>query len=577
MSTKIELASKKNADLTHWDWDDNSRQKWEKARPAVQEFYKKWRVSSETALSQEVYIGHVPGFKKVPNQFIVRNSYKTTFDRIWQRAFRYPRTAVDVSASEPGPDLVFGDDIFPIQASSPNPSHFKRWAKTRNAAMWGLPLWDETELNMALQLQPEYPAFKALLEEGMLAPLETPEEISIKAALDTLKKWTEKKNHVLEDLRTDDDSDEEKIIEKEDEIYGINMSTIDGALEVLVHAAIQDSGPVARDVYESIFLPTLASKNRANAIAVVTYENLQALSKTFRANFTFPEQSISHRIITVNPVPDDLVDAYEQFYDEWKIEYRSIQIVREMAQKLEKEKDEATRRVMRGDITVDAPVLVTDFEKDERSDERLPGGDRGEVHFRGPDFSSPTTEYYYIPQRSNFPLFDSFLVEQQNNEVTLWVFQMSVSLVHGGSREGYASIRRIIESLKIPPSDDGDRKKTKKPRVEINITVKYVYVVPWERDRVKFQWHCPAAADLHRGPDGLSRMPPAIDDTDEEDESDEEELREEIHELIEEEELEQLYGNPIPSSIHINHVRTFASSSGWEPSPNLNNKDEFLH
>ncbi|GJJ07149.1 hypothetical protein Clacol_001349 [Clathrus columnatus] len=558
MSTKIELASKKNADLTHWDWDDDSRQEWKKARQAIQEFYKKWRVSSETALSQEVYIGHVPGFKKVPNQFIVRNSYKTTFDRIWQRAFIYPRTAVvltgqpgiggqgqpvalsmgdtlylfydnnvwspknrntlpfpiakkvedlrtehrpflfvlidqDVSASEPGPDLVFGDDIFPIQASSPNPSHFKRWAKTRNAAMWGLPLWNKTELNMAYAFhhKPMFityqkwsdcdfslniPHSKPYLKKACWRPLETPEEISIKAALDTLKKWTEKKNRVLEDLRTDDDSDEEKIIEKEDEIYGINMSTIDGALEVLVHAAIQDSGPVARDVYESIFLPTLASKNQANAIAVVTYENLQALSKTFRANFTFPEQSI-----------------FSPHYN-YDSNIGSIQIVREMAQKLEKEKDERlaelydffrssaqsstlassihehiahrtlrtdTRRnldlvQMRGDITVDAPVLVTDFEKDERSDERLPGGDRGEL------------------------------------------------------------------------------------------------------------------ADLHRGPDGLSRMPPAIDDTDEE------ELREEIHDLIEEEELEQLYGNPIPSSIHINHVRTFASSSGWEPSPNLNNKDEYF-
>ncbi|GJJ07083.1 hypothetical protein Clacol_001282 [Clathrus columnatus] len=175
----------------------------------------------------------------------------------------------------------------------------------------------------------------------MLVPSEAPEETLIKAALDTLKKWMEKKNRLLNDLRTDGDSDEEKIIEKEDGLYGINMSTIDGALEVvLVHAAIQDSGPVARDVYECIFLPTLASKNRANTIADVTYENLQALSKTFRANFTFPEQSISHRIITVDPVPDDPVDAYEQFYDEWKIEYRSIQIVREMAQKLEEEKNE---------------------------------------------------------------------------------------------------------------------------------------------------------------------------------------------------------------------------------------------
>ncbi|GJJ07106.1 hypothetical protein Clacol_001306 [Clathrus columnatus] len=555
MSTEIELASKKNADLTRWDWDDDSRQEWKKARPAIQEFYKKWHDSFETVLSHEVDIGHVPGFESAPNQFIVRNSYKITFDRIWQRAFIYPWTAVvltgqpgigkvslllslwatlylfydndvwspktqntlpfpiakkvedlrtvhklflfvlidqDVLTSEPRPGLVFGNHIFPIQASSPNPSRFKRWAKKRNAAIWGLPLWDETELNVALRLQPEYPAFKALLEESMRSKDSgAPAKAHIKAALDTLEKWTEKKNRLFKDLRTDDDSYEveTKRAEEEDKIYRVDISTIDGALEVLVHAAIQDSGPVARDVYECIFLPPLALKNRANTIAVVTYENLQVLSKSFQAEFTFPEQSISHRIITVDPVPDDSVDAYEQFYDEWKIEYQSIQIVRDMAQKLEKEKDkrlaelygffrsstqssilassihehishrtlrtDARRNLdlvqMRGDITVDAPVLVTDFEKDERSDERLPGRDRREVHFRGPDFSSPTTEDYYIPQRSNFPLFDSFLVEQQNNKVTLWVFQMSVSLVHGGSREGFNS--RLLE--KKPTTDHG--------------------------------------------------------------------------------------------------------------------------
>ncbi|GJJ07142.1 hypothetical protein Clacol_001342 [Clathrus columnatus] len=313
----------------------------------------------------------------------------------------------DVSASEPKPDLVFGNHIFPIQAASPDPNHFERWAKRRKAGIWGLPLWDETELNLAFPLQPRYPEFKALLEEGMSAPLEPPEKTSIKAALNTLKKWREKKNRLLNDLRIDDDSDEEKIIEKEDEIYGINMSTIDGALEVLIHAAIQDFGPVARDVYDCIFDPEATSTIQANAIANVTYEDLQALSKTFRRKFTFPEQMISHHIIIVNPVSDDSVHAYERIFDEWKIEYRSIQIVREMAQKLEEEKDERLAKLyhffrssaqsstlassihehiahrilrtdarrnldliqMRGDITDDAPVLVTDFEKDERSDE----------------------------------------------------------------------------------------------------------------------------------------------------------------------------------------------------------------
>ena len=37
--------------------------------------------------------------------------------------------------------------IFAIKASSPNLNHLRLWAKIRGAAVWGLLLWDETELN----------------------------------------------------------------------------------------------------------------------------------------------------------------------------------------------------------------------------------------------------------------------------------------------------------------------------------------------------------------------------------------------------------------------------------------------
>lgn len=76
--------------------------------------------------------------------------------------------------------------------------------------------------------------------------------------------------------------------------------------------------------------------------------------------------------------------------------------------------------------------------------------------------------------------------------------------------------------------------------------------------------HVPA--DSHKGPDGLSRRPPAPDDTDEEDYDAEEEatgLREEFLNLLEEEEIQRLDENSYPHFLSINHITTSSLSSGW--------------
>ena len=57
----------------------------------------------------------------------------------------------DNSTSDPIPQLYVGGSVFPIQASSPNINRY-RLHKERYAAVWGLPLWDETELNNAYVL-----------------------------------------------------------------------------------------------------------------------------------------------------------------------------------------------------------------------------------------------------------------------------------------------------------------------------------------------------------------------------------------------------------------------------------------
>ena len=55
-------------------------------------------------------------------------------------------TLINVDALRQAPLIDSTHMIWPIQASSPNPSRWKTWSKQRNAAELGMPLWDVDEL-----------------------------------------------------------------------------------------------------------------------------------------------------------------------------------------------------------------------------------------------------------------------------------------------------------------------------------------------------------------------------------------------------------------------------------------------
>ncbi|KIJ34813.1 hypothetical protein M422DRAFT_34915 [Sphaerobolus stellatus SS14] len=622
----FEKLAKKNADaldLERWTWDEASQQNWKEADPHVQKFYKDWlrigRIPGIGRIPQQFIVrkaykpmfDHVwqrafgkpetgvvitgqPGIgktyflwyaliclikKRQPVAFATNSLVYLFYDnRVWftsadinnvffplERLVTDPEECSpflfvlidhDISTTEPIPPLHSGSNVFPIQASSPSPNRFKTWAKVRNAALWGLPLWDETELNKALRCQSQYRKFKRSLEPFLTCSGRT---------LDVLDKWKEKKARLLDELKIDEGSTEAATeVEEEDKIFKVDMTTIDGALEVLVHAAVQDSGPIARDVFEAIFYPEAAYEKRKEAFDTVTYEDLQELSKTFQANTVFSQQTISHRIVAVDPVvlstPSSKF-AYQRMREGWTIDYRSVHIAREMTEKLKEKEDERlaesfrlflsyaqsstlaswilepiahrilcanTRQnlvltKMRGDLSVDAPVLDVDFKNDiTKGYPQLPGGDRDLVTFYAERVTGLTDNAYYVPERLNVPLFDSFLVERRAPETTdmeliLWVFQISTSPTHGGSREGYVSIRRIIKSLKSSfgtiEVKDGDGKIIKMQKREIKITVNYVYVTPKEEGHTQYQWRCPggwnkhARLHDHRGDFYCLRMP----------------------------------------------------------------------
>ena len=346
----------------------------------------------------------------------------------------------------------------------------------------------------SLRLQREYEKFKASLEP-LLESAERSKDLDpdLQAVLDVLDQWKEKKARLRRELQVDEGPTETATeVEKvEEAIFKVDMTTIDGALQVLVHAAVQDLGPVARDVFAAIFWPTSHPPEWDQAVAGVTYADLKELCKIFQRDTVLAQQTISHHIIAVDPVAPagEPKYAYRRNKDQWTIDYRSVPIACKMSEKLEKEEYEqlfdwfrsfrnysqssalagwvhehiANRKLrtdarkdlvlvkMRGDLSVNAPILDVDFDEDVPEVYlHLPGGDRELMYFQSREFAKLTEEAYYVPERSNFPLFDSFLVERGAPESSkvLWVFQMSTSSRHGGSREGYVSIRDIIRSLK---------------------------------------------------------------------------------------------------------------------------------
>lgn len=333
-------------------------------------------------------------------------------------------------------------------------------------------------------LQHEYEDFRKSLKP-LLSRSERSEDLKeeLQEALNVLDQWRQKKEAAA------------KSGEEEDEILKIDMNTIDGALKVLVHAARRKYGPVARDVFDAIFMPGNARRNQKEAVIKATFEQLKDLLKSFREDTVFPD-SFSHLIVLVNPVAlkSDLKRPHLRSRDDWKIEYRSPEIAREINEKLETERTERTEKVveyfrlfrsnsqssafagwilegianrslrtdarrefalveMRGDLTVDAPVLDVEFGKDVEVKQRLPGGNRDLMHFRAEGLEKLSDQAYYVPEKSNFPLFDSFLIERPtlnatDEQLTLWVFQISTCTRHSGSREGYVSIRKVIDSLR---------------------------------------------------------------------------------------------------------------------------------
>ena len=75
------------------------------------------------------------GFTSLPNRKLEEN---IPYYPIW--------TLIDMDFKAEGPPIARESDIWPVQATSPNPVRFKDWLKQYNARVLGLPLWNMEEL-----------------------------------------------------------------------------------------------------------------------------------------------------------------------------------------------------------------------------------------------------------------------------------------------------------------------------------------------------------------------------------------------------------------------------------------------
>lgn len=99
---------------------------------------------------------------------------------------------------------------------------------------------------------------------------------------------------------------------------------------------------------------------------------------------------------------------------------------------------------------------------------------------------------YYVPFSTNNPLFDSFTIHFDTKEkiAIVSVFQITISLLHGGSSQGYPLICKIMKRA----NDLLNSGIEKKDRVKCDIEVRYFLVCP--EGQGENQWQMPAKWNL---------------------------------------------------------------------------------
>ncbi|KAF9039690.1 hypothetical protein BDZ89DRAFT_1156862 [Hymenopellis radicata] len=441
-------------------------------------------------------------------------------------------TLIDVDLRDKPPaTFLIQAPCFPIQAASPNPLCYKLWSKYRLAARMSLPLWSKKELRKGLQ--PLYNKFRTVMA-GYLPP--SPDRLppSTPAHLDAhrvlCELWKDKnKNKDTEsrngedddmDVSTDEGGEAKDREDDEDAESSEDDETAKSSEDDETAESSEDRTKSAPKTSTTPFdccsvLQFAIFRTHNNAIASATYTSLSAMVRQFSEGEYLPDQ-VSHCIIAISPVypppygiiafsldfkspciaekvirriaetqNDRLVDLYQLFRSipqssalaGWCLEPIAFRIL------TSGDCRDCFLVEMAGNPTQDAPIFKATLNLSSTTALPFPIHPGDSIYYDNDILDSLKPGPLYIPNNDKNPLFDALWINSCETDTSidysLWVFQVSKSIVHKGSARGYVLVRKVIKGLK----------KSATPGKSVRVKVSYLYACP--RENQAAEWKMP--------------------------------------------------------------------------------------
>ncbi|KAG6821218.1 hypothetical protein H0H93_004040 [Arthromyces matolae] len=452
----------------------------------------------------EIFPLHFSGDQKI----LVRDCYRTLYKQTWDYGLYKPRSAVVVTG-QPG---IGASCPIPCVANSPNSPQAKHI----------------TYSIYSLKLHQDYPAFEIALKNLLLGHSDEdqfPSE-ALKAAEEALRRHID---NTLEqgDSRAAWPSSSTAPLTQPDSVTlpATNSATanpnplaisLDDALRILIDDAVQIHGPIPREVFLAIL--QARDEQQDNKLANLDLTALEAIvTQAQGANLAVIEGSQS--VIRVEPRANGPFKTCS-----WEPSFKSEWVAKKAFRQMQNLSLSDLRRhfLLRNSVSNTVTFAGQLFEM---TSHRLICRGEHDYHYyqlksnehSPPKFSSAiysgeasgalskrtkrqliwftrqtlrqqlkdsAVGDYFVPEHTNYPFFDAFFYEKDDGKITLYILQMTSVKDHRGSSQGYATIRDIIHFLRTnqhlyreeaPPS--------KRARLAVDVTVKYMLVCPFEKGR----------------------------------------------------------------------------------------------
>lgn len=268
---------------------------------------------------------------------------------------------------------------------------------------------------------------------------------------------------------------------------------IESSVEKQVEEAIKIYGNAPRDVYTAIIDPTQAEQGIETALKEITLDDLvRVVHQLAVASPRWSEHYFPHKLLAIDVKAN--ADAHSQ-HDEFIPRFRSEHIGKKVIEHVGFLQIQQARglfrvyqclpqsstlagwifeglvhRILSGaDSSAEKKLVPMEYvpkkakglyyslSSEPSAPFPLPDREFTAVEFPGGNFNWPPhsnsnalENCLCIPKFSNNPLFDSFFVDFENTEISVtpvvWIFQITTSAIHQGSKRGYPIIDRIVDA-----------------------------------------------------------------------------------------------------------------------------------